>query len=171
MRISIIIATIIAKIEALEDTDTSARPENCVNLYLTNYLARKENTKAVEQLNWRIFIRAEDSSKDVETGTWNIKLPDNLSLSQTANLRIILKTCVGVRFLLTININVVDKLINDSIGTIEYINFNNPNKPLLEDIYVKFDELTAGNSLKNRLRGLLKECEPMKKSNRTMFSL
>lgn len=48
MRISIIIATIIAKIEALEDTDTSARPENCVNLYLTNYLARKENTKAVE---------------------------------------------------------------------------------------------------------------------------
>lgn len=81
-----------------------------------------------------------------------------------------MKTCVGVRFLLTININVVDKLINDSIGTIEYVNFNNPNKPLLEDIYVKFDELTAGNSLKNRLRGLLKECEPMKKSNRTMFS-
>ena len=56
MRISIIIATIIAKIEALEDTDTSARPENCVNLYLTNYLARKENTKAVEQLNSEEFL-------------------------------------------------------------------------------------------------------------------
>ena len=63
-------STIIEKIDALEDSDTSAWPENCVNLYLTNYLARRKNTKAVEQLNSEEFIiRAENSSKDVETGT------------------------------------------------------------------------------------------------------
>ena len=64
----------------MEDTDSSIWWEKCVNLYFTNYLAGKENTRAVEQLNSEQFIiRAEDSSKNVGTGTWKIKLPDNQS--------------------------------------------------------------------------------------------
>ena len=44
-----------------------------------------------------------------------------------------------------------------------YIHFNNPNKPLLGEIYVSFDKSTAENSLiNNRLRGALKECEVVK---------
>ena len=40
--------------------------KKCVNLYLTNYLAGKENTNAVEQINSEeSIIRTEDSSKDV----------------------------------------------------------------------------------------------------------
>ena len=62
---------------------------------------------------------------DLETGTCKIKLPDNLKLCQTANLRTILEICVGARFFLTVNINVADKQINGLFGAIEYINFNN----------------------------------------------
>ena len=65
----------------------------------------------------------------METGTCKIKRPDNMSLPQTANLLSILKYCVGARFLLAVNVNVADKLINGSIGTIEYVHINNPNKP------------------------------------------
>ena len=79
----------------MEDTDTSAWPEKCVSLYVTNYLAGKENTKALEQLNSKEFIiRAEDSSKVVETGTCKMKLPNNLSLFHTANLPSSLKICI-----------------------------------------------------------------------------
>ena len=64
--------------------------------------------------------------------------------------------------MLTDNISVADRLINGSIGTIRYLHFN-PNYPLLGEIYVKFDDPKAGNSLKdNRLRGELKECVPIR---------
>ena len=52
-----------------------------------------------------------------QTGTCKIKPSDNLRLSQTVDLPTILKICDGVQCLLTVNINVADKLINGSIGT------------------------------------------------------
>ena len=104
----------------MEDADTSIWPEKCVNLCLTNYLARKENAKTVEQLNNEEFIiRAGNSSKVVVAGTCKIKLPSNLNLSQRAKLSTILKIWDGVRSLLAVNMNV-----SMLIGTIEYIHFS-----------------------------------------------
>ena len=104
----------------MEDADTSIWPEKCVNLCLTNYLARKENAKTVEQLNNEEFIiRAGNSSKFVVAGTCKIKLPSNLKLSQRAKLPTILKIWDGVRSLLAVNMNV-----SMLIGTIEYIHFS-----------------------------------------------
>lgn len=55
-----------------------------------------KNTKVLEQLNSEQFIvRAEVSSKDVETFTFKIKLPDILRLSQTLNLPTILKIFIA----------------------------------------------------------------------------
>ena len=83
-------------------------------------LSWRKNTKIVKQLKSEKFInRIEGSSKDVETGTYKITLPDNLSLSQTSDLSTILKIRIDARFHLTVNINVADKLINGSIETIE----------------------------------------------------
>ena len=63
--------------------------------------------------------------------------------------------------MLTDNISVNDRLINGSIVTVKYCNFNR-NHPLLGFIYVKFDDPKAGNSLKdNRLCDGLKECVPI----------
>ena len=72
--------------------------------------------------------------RDVETGAFKIKLPDNLSQSLTANLPSILKICVDAQFFVTVNVNIVDKLINGSSGTTEYIHFINPNKCFLEEL-------------------------------------
>ena len=47
----------IEKIKALEDTDTSNWQEKAVSLYLTNYLAGKENEKALKQINNEKFMK------------------------------------------------------------------------------------------------------------------
>ena len=58
------------------------------------------------------------------------------------------------------NVNVSDRLINGSIGTVKHI--DRRSKPLCSTIYVKFDDPKAGNSLKDRrLLGELKECLPI----------
>ena len=58
-----------------------------------------------------MVINAQDSNKDIETNTCSIRIPNNINLSQTANLPGKLKLCVGARVMLTDNINVSDRLI------------------------------------------------------------
>ena len=102
-------------------------------------------------------IQAQDSNKDIEKNTCSISIPDNIDLSQTANLLAKLKLCVDARVMLTDNISVSVRLINGSIGTVKHL--NRRSKPLCSTVYVKFDDPKAGNSLKDgRLRGELKEC-------------
>ena len=150
------------QIKALANTDTSGWPNEFVKLYLTNYLAGKENEESIAKLNSEVFvIQAEDSRKDLETGTCSVSIPDNTSLNQTANLPAKLKVCIGARLMLTDNIRVSARLLIGSIGTVKHLDIR-PNKPLLGKIYVKFDDPKAGNDYKDRrLCGELKECVPI----------
>ena len=151
------------KIMDLAHTDTTHWPDQFVKLYLTNYLAGRENDEAIAKLNSEIFtIQAKDLGKDLTTGTCDITIPDYFGLNKTGSLPAVLKLCVGARFMVTVNIDVSDRLINGSIGTVKLLHIN-PNYPLFGEIYVKFDDLKAGNSLKNnRLRGELKHCVPIR---------
>ena len=83
-----------------------------------------------------------------ETNTCAISIPDNIGLSQTANLPAKLKLCVGATVMLTDNISVSDRLINGLIGTVKHL--KRRSKPLCSTIYVKFDDPKAGNSMKDR---------------------
>ena len=152
----------VTEIKALANTDTSTWPDEFVRVYLNNYLAGQENEKSIAQLDSEVFIiKAEDTKKDLETGTCSVSIPDNTSLTQTANLPAKLKVCVGARIMLTDNISVSDRLINGSIGTVMHLELK-PDKPLIGSIYVKFDDPNAGNSLKDkRFRGELKKCVPI----------
>ena len=152
----------VKQIEALANTDTSTWPNEFVKLYLTNNLAGRENEACIANLKEEVFdIKAEDSLRDLETGTCSVSIPDTTSLNKTANLPAKLKVCKGARLMITDNINISDRLINGSVGTVKYLNMKH-NKPLLGDIYVKFDDPRAGNSLKRGyLRGELKECVPI----------
>ena len=71
-----------------------------------------------------------------------------------------MKLCVGARVMLTDSISVSDRLINGSIASVKHI--ERRSKPLASKIYVKFEDPTAGNSLKDRrLHGELKESVPI----------
>ena len=145
------------QIKALANTDTATWPDEFVKVYLNNYLAGQKNEDCICKLDSEDVIKAQDSNKDIEANTCSISIPDNIGLSQTANLPTKLKLCVGARVMFTDNINVSDRLINGSIGTVKHL--DRRSKPLCSTIYVKFDDPKAGNSLKDRrLRGELKEC-------------
>ena len=120
-----------------------------VKVYLNNYLGSQGNEDCICKLDSEVsVIKAQDSNKDIETNTCSISIPDNVGLSQTANLPAKLKLRVGARIILSDNINISDRLINGSIGTVKHL--DKKSKPLFSTIYVKFDDPKAGNSLKDR---------------------
>ena len=136
-------------------------PDEFVKVYLNNYLADKENDSSVCKLDSEIVVfKSQDSKKDTEINTCSIAIPDNISLSQTSNLPAELKLCVGTRVMLTDNINMFDKLINGSVGTVKHLDIRS--NSLCSTIYVKFNDPKAANSMKDRrLRNELKECVPV----------
>ena len=73
--------------------------------------------------------------------------------------------------MLTINIDIGDRLLNGSLGTVMYMNNGATNRVAEGIIYVKFEDENAGNSYKdNRLRGVFKQCMPISVStNRSSF--
>ena len=98
-------------------------PDEFVKVYLNNYLAGEQTNSSVHKLDSEIVaFKAQDSKIDTETNTCSIAIPDNISLSQTGNLPGELKLCVGARVMLNGNINIFDRLINGSIGTIKLLN-------------------------------------------------
>ena len=108
------------QIKALANTDTGAWPDEFVKVYLNNYLAGQENEACISKLDSQVVvITAQDSNKDIDTNTCSIYIPDKIGLSQTANLHVKLKLCVGTRVMLTDNISVSDRLINGSLGTVK----------------------------------------------------
>ena len=73
--------------------------------------------------------------------------------------------------MLTINIDIGDRLLNGSLGTVMYMNNGATNRVAEGIIYVKFEDENAGNSYKdNGLRGVFKQCMPISVStNRSSF--
>ena len=79
----------IVQIKALADTDTSSWPNEFVKLYLTNYLAGRENDECIGHLNTDVIvIKSEDSKRDCETGTCSVAIPANTSLNSKPSCKI-----------------------------------------------------------------------------------
>ena len=156
----------IEDIKALADTDISDMPDDHVKCYVTNNLVNKENDKAmnrfIEEGGIMYVFHAKDSKADSRTGAFEVITLDDDCISNTGNLPKQLKICVGTRVMLTDNMDIGDRLINGSIGTVIHIQSRRLNGTASGTIYVKFDDEKAGNKLKdNRLRGELKHCVPV----------
>ena len=105
----------LTQIKVSANTNTTTWPNEFIKVYQNNYLAGKENDSSIHKLDSEIIVfKAQDSKKDTETNTCSIAIPDNISLSQAGNLRAELKLCVGAGVMLTDNINVFDRLMNQS---------------------------------------------------------
>ena len=151
----------VIQVKALANTDTATWPDEFVKVCLNNYWAGQNNEDCIDKLDSEaVIFKAQDSTKDTEINTSSISIPDNVGLSQSANLPAKLKLCVGARVVLTDNISVSDRLINSSVGIVKHL--DKRSKPLCSTAYVKFYDSKAGNFLKDRrLCGELKECVPI----------
>ena len=152
----------IVEIKKLEHTDTSSWPEEYTHLYMTNHLSDVWNKTSISKLensnNPIVTINAYD------TGPTNTIVPATVKVSDTSNLQKVLKLCEGAKVLITNNIDIKDKIVNGTIGTIvklDRVGNDLSGKPKGR-IYIKCDDPIAGNNHKdNRLRGELKECVPI----------
>lgn len=98
------------------------------------------------------IISAQDSCRDSETNSCNLSIPDTMPLCYTDNLLSKLKTCIGDRNVLTDNVNISNRLINESIGTANSIHIMNQIKPHSDMIYAQFHHPLAGESFKIKRR-------------------
>ena len=74
------------QIKALGNTDTATWPNEFLKVYLNNCLAGQENEDCIHELDSKVvYMKAQDSNKDIETNTCSISILDNIGLSQTAN--------------------------------------------------------------------------------------
>ena len=82
----------------------------------------------------------------------SVDISDN-QIHKTSNCPGKLKLCISVRVVLTASINTPDRLINWSTGKIGFMRMSRAGNNLFGIIYVMFDDVDAGNSLKNNLLG------------------
>ena len=137
------------QIKTLANTDTTTWSDEFVKVYLNSYLEGQEHEGCISKLDSEVVLfKAQNSNKNIETNTCSISIPDNIGLSQTANLPAKLKLCVGARVMLTDNISISDRLIKGSIGTVTHL--DKRLKSLCSTIYMKFDDCKSGNSLKEK---------------------
>ena len=75
------------QIKVLANTDTAIWPDEFAKVYLNNYLAGQENEDCIGKLDSEIVvIKAQDNNRYIETNTCSISIPDNIGLSEAANL-------------------------------------------------------------------------------------
>lgn len=75
--------------------------------------------KTIFELNSQIVvIKAEDRKIDVEANTCSISIPGNIGYAQIANLPAKLKLYVSAMVMLIDDVNISDRLINDSNDTV-----------------------------------------------------
>ena len=67
----------------------------------------------------------------------------NRNQSETGGLARNLEVKVNARVMLTVNIDIADRLINGQIGTVKHISCNNINGHIVK-VYIKFDHAQAG---------------------------
>ena len=128
-----------------------------VKIYLTNHLANTENERRIEK--WRTELRRDVISVNGKYSarghrdpnfrgqTLIVDISDNQN-HKTSSLPDTLNVCIVTRVILTANINTSDCLMNGSIEKIEYMQMPIAGSNLVGIIYIKFDNVGSGNSLK-----------------------
>ena len=145
-------------IKELENTDTSSWPGEVTRLYITNHLADAHNESCLSRLQNAGKPIANVIAKDKGS------IPKNVPIGQTRNLRHILKIGEGSKVMVTANIDVADRLVNGTLGTVKKLDrvANDPYGYPVGRIYIQCDDPTAGNKLKDsRLRPEFRELVPI----------
>ena len=118
----------------------SSWEHDSIKLYSMNKEAAVANNESLDSIsNHKYLIKAKDSRH----------VSENIALKYTGNLPSSIKICIDSRFMLTINLDTEDHLINGSMGTIKYIHMDEAN-PLNGKIYIQFDDPVAGEKRKRK---------------------
>ena len=98
----------------------------------------------------KIFIKGHRDANFMGQ-TLIVAISDNQN-HKTSNLPGTLNVCIETRVILIANINTSDCLMNGSIEKIEYMQMSRAGNNLVGIIYIKFDNVGSGNSLKLKVK-------------------
>ena len=152
----------ITEIRKLEETDMSSWPEEVTHLYMTNFLADCRNNECLSRLetedNTIITVNAKDQ------GPKNTTVPDDIAFSNTGNMKKRLQISEGAKIMITVNLDIDDKLVNGTLATIKKLDRvgNDIYGYPTGRVYIKCDDESAGSKYKDlRLIQELKDCVPI----------
>ena len=116
-------------------------PINALHIYAENEPARQHNVMMLERLNSEVFLleALDQVPKSVPNHVYDKIL--NSNISQTKGLSFKVPVKVGARVMLTVNIDISDRLINGQIGTVSFIECEDSCAKI---VYIKFDDIKAG---------------------------
>ncbi len=133
----------IRAITECENTNTDNFPDDTINIFATNEQVRDYNKLKMEQFHDKVTILAHDSAKDKETNTTDISVNVNQNTHATGGLPGSLTLAIGIKVLLTKNIDISDHLVNGVTGTVKKIAIDQQS-PVNGTIFVKFDSNDIG---------------------------
>ena len=122
-------------------------PTNVLHIFAENSPADEHNSVMLNEISSDLYsIKAIDEiPRKIHMS--NIQRALNKNQSETGGLAGILSIKVNAKVMLTININIDDRLINGQMGTVCKINTDNEGQ--IVKVYIKFDDEKAGLKLIN----------------------
>ena len=106
------------EIEKLNNTDMSSWDHDYIELYSMNKEADVSNNESLDNVNNHKYLIMAKDSRHVN---------ENIALKYTDNLPLNIIICIDARFMVTINLDTEDHLINGNMGTIKYIHMDEAN--------------------------------------------
>ena len=129
---------------------------------MTNFLADCRNNECLSRLETEDNTIKTVNAKD--QGPKNTTVPDDIAFSNTGNMKKRLQISEGAKIMITVNLDIDDKLVNGTLATIKKLDrvgndiYGNPTGR----VYVKCDNEAAGGKYKDaRLIQALKDCVPV----------
>ena len=127
--------------------DDDSYPKDVTHVYAQNHFCNEWNNKRITSLQGDTYeCAAFDSKKDHCTELPTIDI--SLKPQKTGNLRKVMHVKVGVRVMITTNIDVSDRLTNGAVGTVKYAITEEITK-WLKVILVEFDNTDVGQEAKS----------------------
>ena len=161
-------------------------PKDVMHMYAENEPAMKRNDAVLNDLPYKLYTKDphEKIPDNCKYPFATIQATHNQKQTNTRGLAKLLKLKIGDKVMLTINLNIQNRLINDQRGKISYTEYA---QGIVQKVYVKFsDEQTGLKTMRSSYLGRqnywvpIEKCEaeiPIKKGSaslpikRTQFSL
>ena len=124
------------------DKNTAGYPIDALHIYAENSPCHEHNKNMLDALDNILYTvhAIDEAPKNVSKDIIDKALSRNQS--QTGGLAQTLYVKINARVMLTVNIDIADRLINGQIGTVKHITRNSNNT--IVKIYIKFDDDEAG---------------------------
>ena len=146
-------------------------PEHCVHLFMTNKEVDSHNESVINRSNGEVI---ESKCIDNYPPNLNLKQRENitkqisfLETAETQGLPSSVKLKTGIRYMITVNIDVSDGLVNGVSGVLKKIDLTTNSVPEL--LWFDFERVDIGQVARKRFKSFDPTLTPIERQSKTFF--